>query len=68
MYLDDIVIYSNMLEEHIEHVKAVIDVLKHESLYLSESKLQFLQEELNVLGRIVDDRPQLLVPPNDRIW
>jgi hypothetical protein len=56
VYPDDIVIYSETLEEHKQHVKAVIDVLKRETLYLSENKLQFLQEELKVLGRIVDDR------------
>lgn len=28
VYLDDIVIYSDTLEEHIMHVKTVIDVLK----------------------------------------
>jgi hypothetical protein len=30
VYLDDIIIYSNTLEEHIEHVKKVIDILKRE--------------------------------------
>jgi hypothetical protein len=44
VYLDDIVIYSETLEEHKQHVKAVIDVLKRETLYLSENKLQFLQK------------------------
>lgn len=55
MYLDDIIIYSDTLEEHIQHVKWIIDVLKKESLYLSEKKLHFLLPELKILGRIVDD-------------
>ena len=35
IYLDDIVIYSDSLDEHVKHVKLVIDILKREKLYLS---------------------------------
>lgn len=39
VYLDDVVIYSDMLENHIKHYKVVIDVLKWDKLYLSAAKL-----------------------------
>ena len=55
IYLDDIIIYSNILEEHVEHVTIVLDILKRERLYLSEGKLQFLCKEMKILGHIVDD-------------
>ncbi|KAJ3500276.1 hypothetical protein NMY22_g19310 [Coprinellus aureogranulatus] len=55
VYLDDIVIYSNTLREHIEHVKLVIDILRRGKFFLSEKKLRFLCSEMKVLGRIVDD-------------
>ncbi|KAG9221453.1 hypothetical protein CCMSSC00406_0010144 [Pleurotus cornucopiae] len=55
VYLDDIIIYSDTLEEHIQHVKTVIDVLTREKLYLSEKKLHFLEKDLKVLGHVVDD-------------
>jgi hypothetical protein len=55
VYLDDIIIYSDTLNEHIKHVKMVIDVLKEQSLYLSANKMQLLKSELKVLGHIVDD-------------
>jgi hypothetical protein len=55
VYLDDIIIYSNSLREHIEHVKKVVDVLRREKLYLSAHKLQLLRSELSILGRVVDD-------------
>jgi hypothetical protein len=42
VYLDDIVVYSNTLGEHIEQVRLVLEILKREKLYLSENKLRFL--------------------------
>ena len=54
VYLDDIVIYSNSLEEHVKHVKLVIDILKWEELYLSEAKLHFLVKELKILDCVID--------------
>ncbi|KAF8831165.1 hypothetical protein HHX47_DHR1000004 [Lentinula edodes] len=56
VYLDDIVIYSETLEDHVKHVKIIIDILKHEKLYLSEEKLNFLPDEFKVLGCIINDK------------
>ena len=56
IYLDDISIYSNSLEEHVKHVKLVMDILKREKLYLSRSKLHFIPKELKLLGRVIDER------------
>ena len=55
VYLDDIIIYSNSINEHVEHVKTVIDILTREKLYLSKKKLYFLCSEMKILGRIVSD-------------
>jgi hypothetical protein len=55
VYLDDIVIYSDTLEEHINHVKLIIDILRKERLFLSKNKLHFLKSELKVLGRLITD-------------
>jgi len=55
VYLDDIIIYSNTLQEHIEHIKMVLEVLEKEKFYLSEGKLDFLCEKVKILGRIVDN-------------
>ncbi|TFY61096.1 hypothetical protein EVJ58_g4727, partial [Rhodofomes roseus] len=53
VYLDDIVIYSKTLQEHVEHVKIVVDILRKEKLYLGADKLKFLCKELKLLGRII---------------
>ena len=37
------------------HVKLIINILAREKLYLSKKKLHFLQPELKILGRIVDN-------------
>ena len=36
VYLDDIVIYSDTAEEHMKHIKMVIDTLRTNKFYLSE--------------------------------
>ena len=56
IYLDDIVIYLDCLEDHIKHVKLVLDILYREKLYLSQSKLRFIEPELKLLGHIIDDQ------------
>ncbi|KAJ2921120.1 hypothetical protein H1R20_g15976, partial [Candolleomyces eurysporus] len=55
VYLDDIVIYSDTLKEHIKHLRLIFEILKREKLYLSRSKLRFLVPELDILGHVVDD-------------
>ncbi|SJL12635.1 uncharacterized protein ARMOST_16064 [Armillaria ostoyae] len=54
VYLDDIIVYSNTLKDHLEQVRLIIDILKKEKFYLGENKVHFLAKELKVLGRIVD--------------
>jgi len=53
VYLDDIILYSDSLEEHIENVKTMLKILEREKLYLSKHKIQFLVDEVKILGQIV---------------
>lgn len=55
VYLDDILIYSDSLREHIRHIRLIIDILRREQLYLNGDKLKFLCSELKVLEWVVDD-------------
>ena len=41
IYLDDIIIFSNTIEDHVKHIRIVFDILRHEKLYLGPSKMQF---------------------------
>jgi Reverse transcriptase (RNA-dependent DNA polymerase) len=46
VYLDDIVIYSHLLDEYLKHVRIILDILEREKLYLSKGKMRFLVDEL----------------------
>ncbi|KAE8674458.1 hypothetical protein F3Y22_tig00111754pilonHSYRG00072 [Hibiscus syriacus] len=53
VYLDDIVVYSNTLEEHIEHLRRVFQVLRENELYVKEENCSFAQKEVPFLGHVV---------------
>ena len=55
VYLDDIIIYSNTLEEHINHVKQVIDRLKEYNLKIKISKCKIAQESVEYLSHIISN-------------
>ena len=52
VYLDDIVIYSRIEEEHMLHLKFVLGLVRKHKLYAKLSKCKFVQSELNFLGHI----------------
>jgi hypothetical protein len=62
VYLDDIVIYSDMVEDHLAHIRTVFDVLRREKLYLSSEKWHFFASSLKILGHVIDDKGILMDP------
>ena len=55
VYLDDIIIFSDSVARHKEHVKIVFDILQKEKLFLGPNKMQFFIKELKILGHVIDD-------------
>lgn len=55
VYLDNIIIFSDLIEEHVKHVKIILDILRKECLFLSPGKMQFFARELKILGHVIDD-------------
>jgi transposase InsO family protein len=53
VYMDDILIYSKTLREHIEHLKLVLTALAAADLILNIDKCQFFQTETRFLGHIL---------------
>ena len=52
-YLDDILIYSNNLQEHQDHVKKILAALTKQGLHLKPDKCEFHAQEVEYLGLIV---------------
>nr|GEW25571.1 hypothetical protein [Tanacetum cinerariifolium] len=55
VYLDDIVVYSHTLEEHVSHLKQVFHVLRDNELYVKLDKCSFAQDEVKFLGHKIKD-------------
>ena len=53
VYVDDILVFSASLEEHLSHLKIVIHRLAEAGLKLKPSKCRFAQKELQFLGHII---------------
>ena len=56
VYLDDIVIYSNNRDEHINHIRLVFDRLRKAGLRLNTNKCHFGLREIKLLGFIVSEK------------
>ena len=55
VYLDDILIFSGTWDEHVRHVKKVLDTLQREKMYVKMSKREFGKNALVYLGHIVEE-------------
>ncbi|XP_052732375.1 uncharacterized protein LOC128196187 [Vigna angularis] len=53
VFIDDILIYSKSCEEHEEHLRMVLGVLREKELYTKLSKCEFWMKELQFLGHVV---------------
>lgn len=53
VYLDDILIYSQTLTDHLKHLKQLFEVLREQQLYEKLEKCSFLLPEVSFLGYII---------------
>ena len=64
IYIDDIIIYSSSLIEHLEHLRIVLDRFIEANLKLKPSKCFFCQKEVKFLGHIASEAGVRPDPPN----
>ncbi|GJW13539.1 putative reverse transcriptase domain-containing protein [Tanacetum coccineum] len=54
VFIDDILIYCKTREEHVEHLRLVLELLKKENLYAKFSKCEFCLREVQFLGHVIN--------------
>src|SRR6185312_15738015 len=52
-FLDDILVYSRTREEHLQHLRTVLETLRKHKLYAKESKCEFMKDHVEFLGHII---------------
>ena len=53
VFFDDILVYSRSVEEHEEHLRTVLQILRAEKLFANRKKCLFAQEQIEYLGHVV---------------
>ncbi|GAU50497.1 hypothetical protein TSUD_242400 [Trifolium subterraneum] len=53
IFIDDILIYSKDPQEHAEHLRIVLDILREKQLYAKFSKCEFWLSEVKFLGHVI---------------
>jgi len=53
VFIDDILIYSKTQEEHAEHLRLVLGVLREKQLYAKLSKCEFWMDEVQFLAHVI---------------
>ncbi|GJR16525.1 putative reverse transcriptase domain-containing protein [Tanacetum coccineum] len=56
VFIDDILIYSKSKQEHEEHLKLILELLKKEQLYAKFSKCEFWIPRVQFLGHVIDSQ------------
>lgn len=56
IFMDDILVFSVYLEEHVSHLREVFQVLRENKFYAKLSKCTFVQQKLEYLAHIISDK------------
>jgi hypothetical protein len=66
VFIDDILIYSKNREEHEEHLRLVLQVLREHQLYAKFSKCDFFQKKIHYLGHVLSEEGVAVDPDKIR--
>ena len=59
-YIDDVLVFSRTAEDHVEHLRAVLDRLRKAGLKLKPKKCHFVRQSIEYLGHMIT--PEGLLP------
>ena len=59
VYLDGVIVYSEMPEDHLTQLQAIFDRFTHNGLKLKPSKCHFFKEEITYLGHKISAKGML---------
>ena len=65
IYLDDIIVFSSMFQEHLQHLSGVFQALNDAGVQLKPSKCHFALREVRYLDHVVSQAG--IKPDNDKI-
>jgi hypothetical protein len=53
VFVDDILVYSRSLEDHVQHLITIFEALPQHQLFVKHSKCSFAQQSVEYLGHII---------------
>ncbi|GBG65510.1 hypothetical protein CBR_g51104 [Chara braunii] len=65
VYLDDILVYSRTLEDHLAHLRRVLETLHRPKYKANRDECEFVRQEMEYLGHFVT--PEGISPLSDKI-
>ena len=71
VYLDDVIVYSDSVEEHKEHLRLVLEALNRHALRVKLKKCKFFKQRIDFLGHTIqaatDTAPTTIAPLADKV-
>ena len=63
-YLDDVLVYSDTFDEHLDHLSRVFERLKSKGIKINPAKCDVFKREVRYLGRIISEDGYRVDPDN----